>query len=329
MKKDYIYQILSQFFTNTYPSSTEEKIQKWLINDKWTAEKDKALETIWDNIPMTSDENTNKVLDRVNKAIKVIESRQKYSRRKNFRLSYFAFIVPLALLFAGYYYINFSHQKIEMIEITTSYNEQKECTLPDGSTLLLNSGSKVIYPSKFKDTIRVITLEGEAYFNVTSNAIKPFIVQTSSLLIKVLGTKFNVSAYPTDDIATATLNSGSVQVKVKTQTEDNKYILKPNQQIIYNKVDKSVLINAAVDETVGWKDGYLIFQNATFNDIMNTLQRRFNVLIIYDISTFDNIPYTAKFVHNENIVDVLNILQDVMGNFNYEIEDNRIMLFKK
>lgn len=326
MKENYIYQILKQFFFNSYPPEIEEKVQQWIIKDKWTAEKNNAMSAIWDEMEIAPNDNTYKALDRVKNKIKQLENQKKHLRIRRVLLGSAAVIIPVLLLFGSYLYIN---QDVEMIEVVTSSNQQKQCTLADGTTILLNSGTKITYPSKFKDSTRVVTLDGEAYFSVASDAAKPFIVKTSNLSVKVLGTKFNISAYPTNDRTIATLNSGKIQVDIQSGKTDSKYILKPNQEIVFNKIDNSVLINTVTGENSSWKDGSLVFQDATFNDIVNTIERRYGVTIDYSKQAFLDTPYTIKFIHNESLEDVLNVLQGVVGGFEYKKEKSKITIMKK
>lgn len=326
MKENYIHQILKQFFTNSYPPEIEEKVQRWIINEKWNGVKNQSLTTIWHNTKIVPNENTYKALAKVKATIKRLEDKKNHPRMSRILLRSAAVIIPLLLLAGSYFYI---YQDVRMIEVTTSGNEQKQCTLPDGSIVLLNSCTKITYPSEFKETTRNITLEGEAYFSVTSDAAKPFIVKTNDLSVKVLGTKFNISAYPTNDRTIATLNSGKIQVDVQSGKPDSRYIIQPNQEFVFNKIDKSVSIHTTTDETIDWKNGWLIFQNATFNDIMNTIERRYNVTIDYNKLHFPNIPYTIKFIHNESLVEVLDILKDVAGGFTYQIKDSKITLIKE
>ncbi|WP_455585254.1 FecR family protein [Bacteroides sp.] len=326
MKENYIYQILKQFFVNSYPPEIESKVQKWIIKDKWSAEKNNAMSAIWDEIEIPPNDNTYRALDRVKNTIRQIESKKKHLKMRRILLGSAAVIIPVLLLLGSYFYIN---QDVKMIEVITSSNQQKQCTLSDGTTILLNSCTKIIYPSKFKDTTRVVTLEGEAYFSVASDATKPFIVKTSDLSVKVLGTKFNISAYPTNDRTITTLNSGKIQVNIQSKKTDSKYILKPNQEIVFNKIDKSVLINTVTDENASWKDGSLVFQDATFNDILNTIERRYGVTIDYNKQEFLNMPYTIKFLNNESLEDVLNILQEIVGGFEYKKENSRITIIQK
>lgn len=326
MKENYIYQILRQFHLNSYPPETEEKIQRWIIKEQWTAEKDNAMSTIWDETSIPPNENTYEALEKVKNTIRHLESQKKHLKMRRILLRGAAVIIPVLLLLGGYFYIN---QEVEMIEATTSVNQQKQCTLPDGTTVLLNSCTKVTYPSKFKDSTRVVTLIGEAYFSVASNAAKPFIVQTNDLSVRVLGTRFNLSAYPTNDRTIATLNKGRIQVDIQSGKTDSGYILKPNQEIVFNKIDKSVSINTAKAESTDWKDGSLIFQDATFNDIVHTIERRYGVIIDYNKQDFQNTPYTLKFIHNESLEDVLKILQDVASGFEYKQENSRITIIRK
>lgn len=326
MKENYIYQILKQFFLNSYPPEIEKKVQKWIIKDKWTAEKNNAMSTIWDEMEIAPNDNTYKALDRVKNKIKQLENQKKYLRIRRVLLGSAAVIIPVLLIVGSYLYIN---QDVEMIEVVTSSNQQKQCTLADGTTILLNSGTKITYPSKFTDSTRVVTLDGEAYFSVASDATKPFIVKTNNISVRVLGTKFNISAYPTNDRTIATLNSGKIQVDIQLGKTDSKYILKPNQEIVFNKIDNSILINMVTVENSSWKDGSLVFQDATFNDIVNTIERQYGVTIDYSKQAFLNTPYTIKFTHNESLEDVLNVLQDVVGGFEYKKENSKITIIKK
>lgn len=326
MKENYIYQILNQFFFNSYPPEIEKKVQKWIVNDKWITEKNNAMSVIWVEMKVASNDNTYKALDKVKNRIKQIENQKKHLRIRRMLLGSAAVIIPILLILGSYLYIN---QDPKMIEVVTSINQQKQCTLADGTTILLNSCTKITYPSKFKDTTRIVTLEGEAYFSVASDSAKPFIVKTSNLSVRVLGTKFNISAYPTNDRTIATLNSGKIQVEIQSRNSDSKYILKPNQEIVINKIDNSVLINTVTGENSTWKDGSLVFQDATFNDIVNTIERRYGITVDYNKQAFLNTPYTIKFIHNESLEDVLNILQDVVGGFEYKKDNSKITIIKK
>lgn len=106
MKENYIYQILKQFFVNSYPPEIEEKVQKWIINDKWTTEKNKAMSTIWDEVEIAPNDNTYKALDRVKNRIKQIEHSKKHFRIRRVLLGSAAVIIPILLILGSYIYLN-------------------------------------------------------------------------------------------------------------------------------------------------------------------------------------------------------------------------------
>ncbi|WP_322932633.1 FecR family protein [Bacteroides sp. CG01] len=326
MKPDYISRVITLFFTHSYPPKTVDEVQKWIVDEKWRMEKDRSLYAVWNKLQIQPDKSLYASLEKVKSTIGMKEAVKKRSVLSFKWLRYTAVVIPVLLFLGGYLYIN---REVRMIEVITLSSEQKQCTLPDGTVVQLNSCSKIIYPSGFSDTIRTVTLVGEAYFSVVPDAVKPFVVKTNHLSVKVLGTKFNICAYPTDDRSTATLNSGKIQVDVRTGQTDSHYVLKPSQQIVYNKTDESVLVNTVPTGSFSWKEGKLIFQESTFNDMMNTLERRYNVIIHYDKKLFANDSYSVKFINDEDVKQILNVLQDVVGGFEYEIRNNEITLIKK
>jgi transmembrane sensor len=324
MKPDYISRILDQFFDQTSSPEVTQKVQRWMVDEQWVAEKDGSLHTIWDKLEVRPDQSTAHSFRMVKARIRKEEGRRSLDYRIFLRVA--AIIIPVVLLAGGYFYFNGNTKNIE---IATLNNDQKQCTLPDGSSVRLNSGSKINYPSRFNDTIRLVTLEGEAYFTVRPNKKKPFIVKTKDLTLRVLGTEFNVSSYPSDSRSVATLDRGKVQVTINREEKGpaiSSYILKPNQQLAYNKSDQSVLINIVTEEASGWKDGALVFQDATFNDILNTINRRYNVSFNYNPAMFQGDVYSVKFVNRESIEQVMDVLQDVVGGFSWQKKDSEIQI---
>jgi len=324
MKPDYISRIFDQFFNQSSSPEVTQKVQQWMVDDQWRTEKDDSLHAIWDKLDVQPDQSTAHSLRMVKARIRKEEGR--YSLNYRILLRVAAVIVPVLLMLGGYFYFNGNTKDIE---VATLNNEQKQCTLPDGSIVRLNSGSKINYSSRFNDTIRLVTLEGEAYFTVNPNKKKPFVVKTKDLTLRVLGTEFNVSSYLSDSRSIATLDRGKVQVTINTEEKglaSGSYILKPNQQLAYNKSDHSVLINIVTEEASGWKDGALIFQDATFTDILNTLHRHYNVTFRYDPAKFQGDVYSVKFVNRESIEQVMAVLQDVVGGFSWQMSGNEIVI---
>jgi len=215
MKPDYISRILNQFINQTYTPEVIQKVQRWMINGQWATEKDDSLHAIWEKLEVQSDLSTARSLRIVKARIRKEENSRSLPYRTVLRIA--AILIPAALLVGGYLYFSGSNKNIE---VATQNNEQKQCTLPDGSSVWLNSGSKINYSSAFNDSIRLVTLEGEAFFSVRPNIKKPFIVKAKYLTIRALGTEFNVNTYLSDSRSFTTLNKGRVQVTINTEGKE-------------------------------------------------------------------------------------------------------------
>ena len=130
--------------------------------------------------------------------------------------------------------------------------------LPDGTRVSLGTRTSFSYDSRYGKSERIVQLEGEAYFEVAKDKDKPFIVKTKEQSIEALGTKFNVSAYPTDSLLTTTLLEGSVLLT--TQNLLHPMVLKPNEQFVYNKRTRSALLQQVdANRFVSWTTGYYYF----------------------------------------------------------------------
>ena len=231
-----------------------------------------------------------------------------------------AVLIPLLAL-TGVWVYQANH--IDIIEIATVAGEQREIRLPDGSTVWLNACSKISYPEKFNDSTRNITLTGEAYFSVVRNEKKRFEVITQSITVKVLGTQFNVKAYPEDELITTTLTSG----KVAVQLPEEKYMLRPNQELVYNTVDKRATVQGVSDNSTNWRDGSLIFTELTMSEIFKELERRFDVKFSYSQNSLPDDRYSIKFTNKEELPQILNVFQDVTGDgFTYKTNDKTIII---
>ena len=322
MKKSNISKIIKMFLSARFPSETEEKVQKWIIKDKNQQAKAKASLDYWNELDVEADSSTYVSLKRVNlrtgynkEHLANIVSYRKFARVA-------AVIVPLLLLLAGGIFYYFSPQN-GMIEVSVAYGEQKRLILPDSSEVWLNAGSSILYPETFAKDNRLVILDGEAYFSVKKDTANPFIVETSQLSVKVLGTRFNVKAYPNDEKITATLSSGKVEVSVRSQSPR---ILKPNEQLTYDKKSSDICISVTdTNDTNCWMVGKLVFTNASAGEIFRTLERHYNTTI----DNTANIPaskrYTVKFLKNENLDEILNILKDIIG-FDYQEHEKKIVL---
>ena len=343
MEQNKVTKIIRLFLSARFPHDMETRVQKWIINNDKLEEKEKASFDYWNEMDSEADASTYSALKRVNRKIGNgrIEPNNLIKRPHHFRLSHYnrivtriaAVLILACLISGGYLYY---HNSIEnkLIKVSTAYGETKHLLLPDSSEIWLNAGTTIQYEKDLGNIRhqqqRIIHLNGEAYFSVRRNGKSPFIVQTQQLSVKVLGTKFNVKAYPDDTRTITTLTSGKVEVSVTGTDEDKKrWILNPNQQITYDNNGSSVELTEIDSEDMhAWMKGHLFFIHSSFDEIMKTIERRFNVAVNSRIDIPESKQYTVKFLRNENLDEILNVLGEVVG-FNYRREGDKVLLDKK
>lgn len=204
--------------------------------------------------------------------------------------------------------------------------------LSDGTKVFLNSGSTLTYPNSFENAKnRVVKLQGEGYFEVTKNKRKPFIVKTDMLDVRVLGTKFNVSAYKNDGTNSVTLVEGKVAVSKPKELENSSsktLFLDPNEKATIKakskKLSKKVVTD--IDKDVSWKNKEFVFKNDKFINISKKLERNFNVKIVSENKKFNNKEFTGKFT-KQDVFEILDAFR-VHTPFTYKVEGNSIILKK-
>lgn len=206
--------------------------------------------------------------------------------------------------------------------------ETRTVVLPDQTKVTLNRYSTLSYPERFKEKRRKVHLQGEAYFEVAKNAKHPFIVKAEAVRVKVLGTHFNVEAYPGDAEVRTTLLEGSVAVSLKG--ENQRLVLAPNESAIYNK-EKGTLVQEAAPgakNEILWRKGIILFDQLPLHEIARQLSNAFQTDIRIDDPQLQNYRMTGTFDTNEDLTQILDLLKNA-GNFNYKKENNTITLTTK
>ena len=216
-----------------------------------------------------------------------------------------------------------------------SYNTLKvpngktfELELSDGTHIHLNAGSSLKYPINFiKGQDRRIFLEGEAYFDVAKDPNHPFIVSAGALDIRVLGTEFNVSSYTGVEDVNTVLVEGSVAIYKDgdTYNEKSSTHLTPGHIATWSNVDKNISIDEVdTSEYTSWIDGKMIFKRRTFKEIIQVLERHFDIEIVNNYDSLNSQRFLASF-DTENIEQILEYFKKT-NNFNYEIVNNKIII---
>ncbi|NQU87476.1 MAG: FecR family protein, partial [Mariniphaga sp.] len=196
----------------------------------------------------------------------------------------------------------------ELNQLVIPYGKTSEIILPDGSKVYLNAGSRLVYPEFFADKNREVFLVGEAFFEVKQDKSHPFIVQTVDLNVKALGTKFNVLAYPSDNIVQVVLTEGEISLEQnKTSIFSESIELKPNQLATFDKSTKEVKLEVVEAENYTlWKDGLCKFESIDLNRITKKLERFYKIRFHYTNSMLGMIKISGKLELNENREEIIN-----------------------
>lgn len=234
------------------------------------------------------------------------------------------------VLAAGLHFYTVSPQKsASIVSNSDQAKKHRLIRLPDGSTVIISAGSKFNYPSSFDSfSKREVYLEGQAYFDIKHNESKPFIVHTGKVSTTVLGTAFDVKAWPTADNITVTVSRGKVKIDDQHKTLG---IITPNQQITYDTLNEGVVQKSVnSDQYVSWKDQDLLLDNVTVAEASELLELRFKVKIVIKDEQIRTKRFTTTFLQKENLEKVLTSICEFNGaDFSYDKEKAIVTLTNK
>ncbi len=203
-----------------------------------------------------------------------------------------------------------TQKKLSYTSFITENGQRSKVVLPDSSIVWLNSGTTLSYPSNFSEQNRKVNLNGQAFFQVYHKGNDPFSVQVNGLIVKVLGTKFDVDAYPENDKIAVVLESGKVELAHNGFKSFN-YTMKPGEKATYNIANNALTINYT-DAVIysSWKDGKLIFRNESMKNVVEKLKRWYNI----NIEITDEEVYNSIFsgtIQNESYEEIFRYIEIV------------------
>ena len=218
------------------------------------------------------------------------------------------------------------HVDIAMQTIIVPAGQRVNIELPDGSNVWLNAGTQMQYPVSFMKDKREVILDGEAYFEVARNEKCPFVVRTHAMDIEVLGTKFNVEAYSKKAVFEASLMQGKIRVK-SSHNEKTAVVLLPNYKTTLK--DGRLVVHKIDDYNVyRWKEGLYCFKSKPFTQIMEDLERYYDLKIQVDKKSIESVALTGKFRISDGLDYALRVLQKDVS-FTYRRDkDNDVIYIK-
>ncbi len=325
-----INELIVRKFSGEATSEENKIIENWVNESQQNKDFFNDLNEIW----ISSGQNTSNDSEYdVEKAIQNFINRTKLvklkseQRYKLFNVLKYAAMIVLALAIPFTYWIA---QKPKTsadtyTTVTCAFGDKTTIILPDSSQVWLNSGSKITFSNNFKNGSRKLYLEGEGYFSVKKDADNPFFVQTAELNVKVLGTEFNLKAYPDEENISVTLVNGNLQV----QNEKSAEMLIPGQKVLYKKADHSLIVENLSDlaPETEWTNGRLVFRNTSLEELERKLERWFDV----EIEFADETVKTRRFsgtLERESILEVISYF-GISQYVDYKIKGNVITFYSE
>ena len=319
-REELVYPLLDKFYHNREECSAEEisRVKEWFSGLKFGKEVYQRARREWDETFSSGDQKEllDEILYKIYYRIRVEEFKKEKEEKKVIRLRRIiaSIAVSVILIIVGYLFGNVNDSGLKNVysELHAPYGSRVRFELPDGTAGWLNSGSSLRYPVRFTGKKRIVSLEGEGYFDVKHDPGRPFIVQTSGTRVIALGTSFNVQAFANSEEEEITLVKGKVVIEKKLMSDDSKYrhllIMKPRQHVgIDVKTGRIVFMDWNTEKYIAWKDGKLVFRNDPLSRVVNEMERYYNVDIEVQDPQLSKYHFHATF-EDETLFESLRLL---------------------
>lgn len=322
--------ILVDYILGRRDEETVSCILSWIKESEKNKDILFRLEEILDMKKCDIHDNPEKIENALNKLRSRILPDKKHNKSRVFDiyrfLRYAAVLVALVFLTGlGYWgYVSFNKERMLVAE---AKDEVLTLNLSDGSKVWLNKFSVLKYPESFKSDKRLVFLDGEAYFEVSANPDFPFIVSSSGMDVKAVGTAFNFNTRVTEAVEEVSLMEGKLHTEGKMN--EGKVMILPGQKVILDKVSHLMTVkqvNADIDAV--WHDNLIPLRNAHIVDIATILERLYRVNIVIGAEVDRQMTYSGFIVRNDNIDSVLNALVYSVP-IDYHMEGDRIFFNSK
>lgn len=215
-------------------------------------------------------------------------------------------------------------KKVRYNTIKIPRGGEYQLSLADGTKVWLNAETILKYPVAFSDKTREIFMEGEAFFEVAKNSDWPFIVHTSNVKVNVLGTSFNIRAYSDEEVSTTTLVSG--KVSLTQPNSDEEYNLIPNEQATVSK-QETIIEKVNINQIIAWKNGRILFEENTLEQIFNDLSRWYNIEITYADQEVKDLRFSIDVKRYSEFDKILEIIE-LTKKIKFEINENKVTIRK-
>lgn len=322
----YINNLLKRFVDGLYTRKDADDLLKHFHAGKYNTEISEAMDTVWEE--MEEDEVSSLQHQQYREEARLLLSRIRKPEKRFSFIPYLRYVAIVAVILSigwgGFRLIRSNQEKVlTYMEVHVKNGEHKRIILPDGTSVTLNAGSYLRYPREFITDVRRIEMNGEAFFEVTRDEEKPFLIHTKDADVKVLGTSFNVKAFDMDEQLTVSVQTGKVQVDLP----EAMMRLLPDEQFVMDKT-KGEFQKRNEDARLStvWIKGGLYFNRSPIRTVVNELVRMYNRTIEFAPGAeYDDYIYGEH--DNKSLEAVLKSIQ-YSTDIKYRIENDKIVLYK-
>lgn len=304
--KDSNYTRIARYLEGEATEQEKKQLQEWRKAKPDHEKQFQEVQLLWDKGQLAKVYEKDIEVDVKGALSKVKKQFPKPAKVVNLRHRFLRLAAAASVLLAvGTFW--FFNGKVDMLEVATLANEQKEITLPDNSKVWLNENSTLRYPEKFASKNRTVSMSGDVIFEVTPNKTKPFQVKTAELAVEVLGTKFNVQSIEKEDPIVHVLH-GKVQVQ-KVKDTSRTIILEKGMSAKLNKANQELQSNKAfATNELFWHNNTLTFNESELKKVFKDIENAYGVKLNTENESLLNCPFNGQF-ENKTATDILETLQ--------------------
>ena len=322
----HINNLLKRFVDGLYTRKDADDLLKHFHAGKYNTEISEAMDNVWEE--MKEDEVSSLQHQQYREEARLLLSRIRKPEKRFSFIPYLRYVAIVAVILSigwgGVRLIRSNQEKVlTYTEVHVKNGEHKRIILPDGTSVTLNAGSYLRYPREFITDVRRIEMNGEAFFEVTRDEEKPFLIHTKDADVKVLGTSFNVKAFDMDEQLTVSVQTGKVQVDLP----EAMMRLLPDEQFVMDKTKGEFQKrNEDARLSTAWIKGGLYFNRTPIRTVVNELVRMYNRTIEFAPGAeYDDYIYGEH--DNKSLEAVLKSIQ-YSTDIKYRIENDKIVLYK-
>ena len=326
--KNYICDVIDRYIKHDYPEEVNQDFRTWLTDEERADEKEHELNKLWEATEAVTTPGYRDSLERMHELTGIGSRRRIYSLRTRLVVWRVAAALLITVSSISIYLALQNRQAPDLLQAYIPTAETRNITLPDGTQVLINSQSTLLYPQQFTGDTRCVYLVGEANFKVKPDKKHPFIVKSDDFQVTALGTEFNVSAYPENQEISTALLSGSVLVEWGNLTQ--RTVLQPDEQLTYDKENRQFrVVHPDMADVTAWQRGELVFNEMTVEDIIRVLERKYNYTFVYSLNQLKKDRLSFRFKDKAPLAEVMDIIVDVAGNLKFKIEGDKCYITRK